>query len=137
MLIPRQVVRGFLGQDTNEVTHTTSANAANIHFLQRDVKFTAAMSIAPDVRVPMGVAMPQVTDVKQADNLLYLCANLGALVGDAVVPLEPARPLAPPMSFFPSFPALRSPVSLVSDANVVRVLLTWGAALLSRTFRDP
>ena len=45
------------------------------------VKFLAvtvgAMSVAADVRVPMGVAMPQVTDVKQADNLLYLCANLG------------------------------------------------------------
>lgn len=35
------------------------------------------MSMAVDVVIPAGVAQPMVADISQADELLFLCANLG------------------------------------------------------------
>ena len=55
------------------------------------------MSLAVGVVVPAGVAEPQVTNIGQADELLFLCANLG----ERPSPIRPHQFLSAIIAFPP------------------------------------
>jgi hypothetical protein len=61
------------------------------------------MSLAVGIVVPAGVAEPQVTNIGQADELLFLCANLGKQPPTPNMSLAFCRPFAFSVCLWPLY----------------------------------